>query len=88
MAQTSVFVSNLVKSEIDRIVAEAAMERRTLSAPVAAAEILKTYPKCGLAAERIADAVMIAAARADVVVEIGRPLKEDDPRGVVSNLLI
>jgi len=86
MAQTSVFVSNLVKSEIDRIVAEAAMERRTLSAH--AAEILKTYPKCGLAAERIADAVMIAAARADVVVEIGRPLKEDDPRGVVSNLLI
>ena len=77
MAQTSVFVSNLVKSEIDRIVAEAAMERRTLSAPVAAAEILKTYPKCGLAPERIADAVMIAAARAGVVVEIGRPLKED-----------
>ena len=83
MTQTSASVSDLVRKEVDRIVAEAAMERRTLSAPVAAAVILKTYSKCGLSEEQIANAVMIAAARAGVVVEIGRPVKEGDTRGIL-----
>jgi hypothetical protein len=86
MAQASEFVSILVKCEIDRIVAEAAMERRTLSAPHAAADILKTYPKCGLPAERVADAVMMAAAKAAIAVELGRPDKEADGRAMLAAL--
>ena len=86
MGQASAFVSILIKCEIDRIVAEAAMERRTLSAPDAAAEILETNPRCGLSAERIADAVMMAAAKAGVAVELGRPDKEADGRAMLDAL--
>ena len=86
MTQSSALVSDLVRKEVDRLVAEAVMERRTLSAPVAAAGILRAYSKCGLSAEQIADAVMMAAARAGVVVEIGRPVKEGDTRGTIAAL--
>ena len=86
MGQASAFISILIKCEIDRIVAEAAMERRTLSAPDAAADILTTYPKCGLAAERIADVVMMAAAKAGVAVELGLPDKKADGRAMLAAL--
>lgn len=86
MGQASAFVSNLVKGEIDRIVSEAAMKRRMLSAPEAAADILSIYPRCGLAAETIADAVMMAAAKAGVAVELGRPVNEGDGRAMLAAL--
>jgi hypothetical protein len=86
MGQAGEFVSILVKCEIDRIVAEAAMEGRTLSAPDAAAELLKTYPKCELSEERIADVVMMAAAKAGVAVELGHPDKHADGRAMLAAL--
>ena len=61
------------------------MAQRTLSAPDAAADILNIYPRCGVAAEAIANAVMMAAAKAGVAVELGRPVNEGDGRGILAH---
>ena len=81
MAQASAFIADLVNREIDRIVAEAAMKRQTLSASDCAADVLKIYPRCGFAPERIANGIMMAAAKAGVAVELGQPYEEPDGRG-------
>lgn len=69
------FVQQLIDGEIRRYVAEAIKTGDTLSAPVHAAKILRTYPTCGLTVHELADLVMIAAAKAGVAVEIGEPAK-------------
>src|SRR4051812_7315801 len=69
----SSFIQKLVFEEIRRMVAEAIKSNTTsLSAPACAAEIMKTYPRCGLDEAELANEVMMAAAYAGVPVEFGR----------------
>jgi hypothetical protein len=69
------------------MVAEAIKSGTSLSACACAAEIVKTYPRCGLDEADLANEVMMAAARAGVPVEIGKsrpgPRMDDPPKVVV-----
>ncbi len=69
--RTSPFIERLVGKEIRRIVKQAAARSGVLSAPEAAAKILRTYPGCGLNEHALADEVMLVAADAGVGVEFG-----------------
>jgi hypothetical protein len=62
----------LVSEEIDRMIAEAVRKGKILSAPNCAADIVRTYSRCRLDVDEVADGVMMAAARAGVPVEFGR----------------
>jgi hypothetical protein len=68
----SLLLDKAVSEEIRRIVAEAIRNRTSLSASAAAAEILDLHPRCGLNERQLADQVMMAAASANVPVEVGR----------------
>lgn len=65
------FIAALVAEESRRIIADAIESGSILSAAAVAAQVSRTYPNCGLTEEEIADQVMMAAAKAGVVVEIG-----------------
>lgn len=67
------FIWGLVMDEVVRVVSEAAADGGVISAHEAAAMILQTYPGCGISEAELADNVMMAAAGAGVVVEIGQP---------------
>lgn len=67
----SPFIQGLVTEEIRRMVAGAIEDGSTVSSASVAAQVIGTYPNCGLTEAQIADEVMIAAARAGVAVEIG-----------------
>ena len=67
----SPFIETLVSEEVRRMVAEAIRNGTSLSASKCAAEIVKTYPRCGLDEADLANEVMMAAARGGVPVEIG-----------------
>jgi hypothetical protein len=65
------FIQTLVLNAIRRRVADAIRSGSVMSAAECAAEILRTYPSCGMAAADIANEAMMAAARAGVPIEIG-----------------
>ena len=60
----SSFIDMLVTEEVRRMVAEAIKNRKSLSASVSAADIVKKYSRCGLDAADLANEVMEAATRA------------------------
>jgi hypothetical protein len=65
------FVDRLVGDEIRRIVKNALAGTGVLSAPEAAAQIIRLYPKCGLDANALADQIMMIAADVGLAVEFG-----------------
>ena len=70
-SNSSSFASHVVAGEVRRIVAAAIEESGVLSAPQAAAPLLRAHPNLGLALEQVANDIMIAAGRAGVPVEMG-----------------
>jgi hypothetical protein len=69
---TANLIGTLVDEEVRRIVADAIRERGCLSVSAAAAQILKTYPQCGLNERELVNSLAMAAARSGVAVELGR----------------
>jgi hypothetical protein len=72
MTQKPPFIQSLVLNAVRRYVAESIRSGSYLSASDCAAEILRTYPNCGIPEDELADEILIAAAKAGVAVEIGR----------------
>lgn len=68
-------IETLVAEEIRRMVADAVSADSLISASDCAAQILRTYPTCGLGEREIADRLMMAAMAASVAVEFGRTRK-------------
>jgi hypothetical protein len=71
-------VQKLVAREIRRCVAEAVIkDTPCLRVSVCADRILQKYPHCGLDHAALADQIMMAAVKAGVAVELGRPRQEE-----------
>jgi hypothetical protein len=68
------FVQTLVLRAVRRYIADRIRSGSIVSASACATEILAAYPALELDHRAVADEVMLAAGRAGVAVEIGRPL--------------
>jgi hypothetical protein len=64
-------IETLVAEEIRRIVADEITGGSFVSTSVAASQILRVYPTCGLTKKQIVDRIIMAASAAGVPVEIG-----------------
>ena len=62
-----------IESEIAEIVARASRGAGFMRAGEHAYRLWKTHPGCGLTAEELVDALVLAATRAGVAIEINRP---------------
>lgn len=67
------FVRTLVLKAVRRYISDAVRSGSLVSASDCAAEILHTYPACRLDHQTVADEVILAAAKAGVPVEAGKP---------------
>jgi hypothetical protein len=63
-------IGTLVDEEIRRLVADAIRDGDCLAASVAANQIIRTYPYCGLDERRLVNDIALAAAKAGVAVEL------------------
>jgi len=77
-SKSSPFIQSLVSAEIRRLVAGAIETGSTLPISTCAAAVLHNHPNSGLDRRELEDAIMMAAARAGVAVEIGRPRRPLD----------
>ena len=67
------FIHTPVSEEIKRIVASAKGGAGCISVSESAAWVSRVYPNCGLTERELADQIILAAAKAGVAVEIGKP---------------
>jgi hypothetical protein len=65
------FVRNLMMEEVRRVVAETVRTGSLLSLERATAQILATYPRCGLDANLVSEELVMTAAASGVAVEFG-----------------
>ena len=65
-------IRTLIDEEIRRIVADAIRDGGCLNVSAAAAQIRKTYPKCGLKELELINNLALAAARSGVAVEFDK----------------
>jgi hypothetical protein len=66
-------VDELISAAIARMVADAIRDGAMLSASACAGQLVATFGRYGVNQDELADQVMMAAARAGVPVEVGRP---------------
>jgi hypothetical protein len=77
------FIERLIDEEIRRIVADAVADRGILSASESATQILLAYRGSALSKRKIANRIMMAAARAGVAVEFGQLHRKIRPRAAI-----
>ena len=73
-----------VAEEIKRIVATAKRDGGCISASASAAWVIRVYPDCGLNEREAVEAIILAAAKAGVPVEMGQ-MQKDDLRSPIAN---
>ena len=69
----SQLIHRLLVEEIERIVAEARIDRRVVKAGRHAPDLLRAYAACGLSADQMVNEIGAVAACAGVPVELSRP---------------
>ncbi len=70
------FIRALIMKAVRRYIADAIRSRSLVSASACAADILATYPTCGLDRKALTDEVILAAAKAGVPVQTGPSLQD------------
>ena len=65
------FIRGLVTAEIKRIIANNTKSGSILSAEQATAQVLTTYPRCGIDKRALANEVVLTAAAAGLAIELG-----------------
>jgi hypothetical protein len=65
------FIRGIVTAEIKRIIARNTKSGSILSADQATAEVLTTYPRCGIEKRALANEIVLTAAAAGLAIELG-----------------
>jgi hypothetical protein len=71
------FIDRLIGEEIKRVIADAKLDGGMISTGECIAQILRAYGGSSLSEIEITDRIIIAASKAGVAVEIGRPMSFD-----------